>query len=192
LLRRLNFDLWYLFRPPWDSRVSPPELLGFLETHSAGRAIDIGCGSGTNIITLARRGWHVTGIDFAPRAIRIARRRLQQEKVSATLIVGDVTHTTGVAGPFDLALDLGCFHGIDDRQAYLHNLDRLLGASSYWLLYAFFKRASSESGSGLDPSALELIDAHGYNLLSRTDGTDKWGRPSAWLLYQSSAKPSSF
>ncbi|HZD55845.1 MAG TPA: class I SAM-dependent methyltransferase, partial [Anaerolineales bacterium] len=69
ILRRIFFNLWYYREPPWDTGISPPELLAFIESHPAGQALDLGCGTGTNVITLARNGWQVTGVDFAPRAI---------------------------------------------------------------------------------------------------------------------------
>ena len=47
-LRRLKFNLSYFGKAPWDSGISPPELYDFIATHPAARAIDIGCGSGTN------------------------------------------------------------------------------------------------------------------------------------------------
>jgi hypothetical protein len=34
-----------------------------------GRALDLGCGSGTDSVYLARRGWDVTGVDQVPRAL---------------------------------------------------------------------------------------------------------------------------
>ena len=61
LLRRFLFHYWYFGQPPWDTGVSPPELLDFIQNHKPGRAIDIGCGTGTNVITLANAGWNVTG-----------------------------------------------------------------------------------------------------------------------------------
>ena len=39
-----------------------------------GRALDLGCGTGTDSIYLAQQGWHVTGIDMVPEALAIARR----------------------------------------------------------------------------------------------------------------------
>lgn len=34
-----------------------------------GRALDLGCGTGANVIGLAQRGWEVTGVDWAKTAI---------------------------------------------------------------------------------------------------------------------------
>ena len=77
-LRRLQFNFWYFRNPPWDSGITPPELFEFIQSHPAGRAIDIGCGTGTNVITLAKIGWQVTGFDFAARAIQLAKRKAKK------------------------------------------------------------------------------------------------------------------
>ena len=181
---RLTFDLWYLFAPPWDTGISPPELLEFMHTHAPGRAIDLGCGTGTNIITLARAGWRTEGMDFSARAIRAARRKLGRAGIDCPVSVGDVTRMTGVAGPFDLALDIGCFHSVSSREAYVANLKRILAPDGHWLMYGFLRNGSSSSGSGVGPDDLEMIRAHGIQLSSRRDGTDHGNRPSAWFLYQ--------
>ena len=41
---------------PWDTEVTPPEVLSFLESAQPGRALDLGCGTGTNSIVMAQRG----------------------------------------------------------------------------------------------------------------------------------------
>ena len=38
-----------------------------------GRALDAGCGHGSDALWLAARGWHVTAVDFAPTALAYAR-----------------------------------------------------------------------------------------------------------------------
>ena len=97
---------------PWDTGVSPPELTEFIRSHAPGRALDLGCGTGTNVITLAQHGWWVTGVDFAWRAIRVARRKARRSGVEVELQVADVTRGDAVSGPYDLVLDLGCFHNL--------------------------------------------------------------------------------
>ena len=187
LLRRLTFNFWYLRKPTWDSGITPPELFQFIQSHPAGRAIDLGCGTGTNVVTLAKTGWQVTGIDFALRAIQIARRKLKAQNVSAALLVGDVTRVR-IDSQFELALDIGCFHGLDNKAAYLTQLDRLLAPNGFWLVYGFFKQDSNPSTPGLVPADLDLIASHALTLISRKDGFDKKERPSAWFLFQRTGK----
>ncbi len=183
--RRLIFNLWYFRRPPWDSGITPPELLEFIQSHPAGRAIDLGCGTGTNIITLAKTGWQVTGIDFAPRAIQMATRKLKKSNIQAQLLTGDVTNFK-VDSQFDLALDLGCFHSLENKADYLTQLDKILAPNGFWLMYGFLKPTSDPHlpAPRLVDADLNMISARGLTLLSRRDGFDKRERPSAWFLYQ--------
>ena len=187
MFRRLNFNFWYLRKPPWDSGISPPELFEFINTHQAGRAIDLGCGTGTNVITLVKAGWQVTGVDFASRAIHTARGKLKKEKVQADLHVGEVTRLKGITGPFDLTLDIGCFHGLSQSgiQDYLNQLDRILAPNGFWLMYGFFKPSPLQSGPGLLEAEIDRISSR-FKLLSRQNGFDKRERTSAWFLFQKS------
>lgn len=175
----------YFRRPPWDTGITPPELLEFIQTHRSGRAIDLGCGTGTNVITLVRAGWEVTGVDFAPRAIKMARQKLNEASIRARLLIRDVTKLQGINGPFDLAFDLGCFHGIlqDRKPDYLEELDRLLAPNGFWLMYGFLKSDPLQTGSGLLDADIDLISSR-LTLLSRRDGFDQGDKRSAWFLYQ--------
>jgi SAM-dependent methyltransferase len=186
IIRRLLFEQWY-FRgqTPWDTGISPPELLEFIETHKPGRAIDIGCGTGTNVVTLACAGWQVTGIDFASRAIRKAKRKTMDANVPAELVVRDATKMVGIHGPFDLAFDLGCFHGIlhERRSLYMDELDRILAPGGFWLMYGFLTADADHAQPGLDEAEFRRL-ASRLTLLSRRDGFDSRGRNSAWFLFQ--------
>src|SRR5205823_13908793 len=109
---RAFFRLSYLVGfKPWDSGLPPPELVDFVEGEHRlppGRALDLGCGTGTNVVYLARNGWEATGVDFVGRAIAHARRKASSAGVTARLLVGDVTRLgeLGVDGGHRLLLDL--------------------------------------------------------------------------------------
>jgi len=184
IFKRLKFNLSYFGKAPWDTGITPPELYDFIASHPAGRALDIGCGTGTNVITLANAGWQATGFDFAPRAIQIAKRKLKKAGIQANVFTDDATQMNKVHGQFDLALDMGCFHGIENKTGYLTQLTRILAPSGFWLMYGFFKSDPLLPAPGLAPSDIDMISAQGLTLLSRTDGFDKRERSSAWFLYQ--------
>ena len=183
-LRRLQFDFWYFRNPPWDSGITPPELFEFIQSHPAGRAIDIGCGTGTNVITLAKTGWQVTGFDFASRAIQLAKRKAKKSHIQANLFTDDATYIKKVTGQFDLALDMGCFHALENKVDYLTQLDRILAPNGFWLMYGFLASGTQPTVPGIADSDLEIISTQTLTLLSRRNGFDKRERPSAWFLYQ--------
>ena len=185
-LRRLKFHLWYYQRqpPPWDTGITPPEVDAFIASHPPGRAIDLGCGTGTNVITLAQHGWQVTGVDFAWSALRFARRKLKQAGVKATLRLDDVTRLHGIDGPFDLILDIGCFHNLtpEGRPTYLEHVERLLAKSGTYLLYVHIKPETAERGHGVMEADLQQI-ATRLHQISRQDGMERGICPAAWLTY---------
>jgi ubiquinone/menaquinone biosynthesis C-methylase UbiE len=186
LFRRLLFQYWYFGQPRWDTGISPPELLDFIKKHKSAHAIDIGCGTGTNVITLAKAGWQVTGVDFAPRAIKLAKQKLTSTKTQAELYVSDATNLKGIVGPYEFALDIGCFHSIPkaDKADYLQQLDRILAPNGFWLMYGFCTSDALPAGTGLDEADISLISSQ-LTPVSRRDGfDDKRNRASAWFLFQ--------
>ncbi len=71
----ISYRLLYLLGfTPWDQGVIRPELIEVVDGPDAlpvGRALDIGCGTGTQSIYLAQHGWQVTGVDFVRKALQV-------------------------------------------------------------------------------------------------------------------------
>jgi SAM-dependent methyltransferase len=88
-------------------------------------------------------GWDVTGVDFVPRALAVAKRKAP----GAKLLIGDVTRLRdlGVSGPFDLMLDLGCFHSIPEarRSAYVREVTHVAAPGATLLMFAFGEKGRS-------------------------------------------------
>ena len=182
MLRKLWFNLAYLQRPIWDTGISPHEVLNFISTHAPGKALDLGCGTGTNVITLAKHGWNVTGVDFSKRAIKIAKKKAQQNDVHVDLRNEDVTRMDLITGRFDLILDMGCFHSLPSKQrpSYIQKIDKLLDETGTFLLYIFFKAQPDGVGPGLFETDIQLI-TEVLQLVDRKDSTERGIRPSAWF-----------
>ena len=183
--RRFIFNFWYFLNPPWDTNETPPEVYKFIENHPPGRALDLGCGTGTNAITLAKHGWEATGIDFAHKAIRSARRKARRAGVGAQFLTQDVTQLDNLRQPYDLILDIGCFHSLDaqGQNKYRENLYRLLKAGGSFLLYVFFRNDGASSPAGISESDLVPFSTP-FELIMREDGSDRETRPSSWLHYR--------
>src|SRR5438445_12698244 len=79
---------------PWDRGVSPPELIEVIEGARrlpVGRALDLGCGTGTTTVYMAGHGWDVTGVDFVLTAIRRAHAKAPAARLTIAFIVVLVT-----------------------------------------------------------------------------------------------------
>ncbi len=183
MFRRLWFTFAYaLTKPRWDTGITPPELVEVIETKPLppGRALDLGCGTGTNVIYLARHGWQAVGVDFVGQAVATAKRKVQAAGVRAEIFQGDVTRLDFLNPPFDLALDIGCFHSLpaDRRPAYIGGLNRLLRPGALFLCYAFKREAPL---SGLAIEEMQALFSSSFNSVKVEHGQ---GTPSAWYTFE--------
>ncbi|HJS27962.1 MAG TPA: class I SAM-dependent methyltransferase [Actinomycetota bacterium] len=127
-------------RTPWDTGITPPEVVEEVSGMTPGRALDLGCGTGTNVLWLAQHGWTAVGVDFTPLAIESARRKADWTS-GATFVEGDATRLSelGVVGPFDLLLDIGCFHSVPTRRRddYVREVARVARPGARMMIFAF-------------------------------------------------------
>lgn len=70
-----------------------------------GLALDIACGASASGLYLARRGWHVIGLDVAEAGLRLAQARAREEALRLSLAVADLSAAFLPAETFDLILD---------------------------------------------------------------------------------------
>jgi SAM-dependent methyltransferase len=128
----------------WDRGAPVSDLVELVEGSPhvpPGRALDIGCGTGTESIYLAEHGWDVTGVDIVPKALAIARRKAAAAGVSPRFVEGDVTRLRdlGVGDGYDLLVDFGCFHTIPPelRDGYVQSVSEAAAPGSTFLLFGF-------------------------------------------------------
>ena len=196
MLNKLVFDLQYRFsKPPWDSGVTPPEVVTLIEggTIAPGRALDLGCGTGTNSIYLARHGFSAVGVDYSPKAIATARDKARRAGVAVDWHVADATRLDFLTAPFDFVLDLGCLHTIEptERVRYTANLARLTRGGSMYMLYAFSPRPADSAGGliklrafGMTTEQVQRTFEQDFALERLVQGADRGDRPSAWYWFK--------
>jgi SAM-dependent methyltransferase len=179
---------------PWDNPQPPPEVLELIPTLAPGRALDLGCGYGRSSIYMAGQGWNVDAIDFIPMAIAEAAERSRKAGVSVRFHIGSVIDLDFLAGPYDLALDVGCSHNLKAGQlkTYRDQLWRLLRLGGHYLLFARIRDPSGVeddvSPSGLEERMLLNLYDEGFELLRNDHGvTEVTGQSpwnSAWFLFR--------
>ena len=186
--RWIRYNLMYFSRPPWDTGVSPPELRSFLDGRTAGRALDVGCGTGNNLLTKAKYGWNVAGIDIAWLSVLRAKAKLKQEGFRARVQYGDVTGHLDFYNTFDLVLDIGCYHSLSQngRAGYLQNLRKWLDTGGTYLMYAHL-RTQPQSGYGINDEDVQAL-TNFLDLQWRDDSSESrpdggGGRPATWMAF---------
>jgi SAM-dependent methyltransferase len=188
---RWRFTLAYLRGlTPWDTGIVPPEIVAVVEGAEAlppGRALDLGCGTGTNSLYLARHGWQVVGVDFAAPAIAKARARLREAGSLAGSVAfyqGDVTalERLPAGGPYSLLIDLGCVHGVpaERRPAYAAGVAERAASGALFLLYAFSPGQMGSRPVGMGPDEVRRLFGDAFTIERSKQGTDRRDRPSTW------------
>ena len=109
--------------PWWKARASLAVAL--LERHRVlppARVADIGCGWGTNLDLLERRGYRATGLDISRRALEMI------DKPDRNLIVADLNQEfpRDSQGGYDACLVLDVIEHLEDDQAALARIAHLL------------------------------------------------------------------
>jgi SAM-dependent methyltransferase len=84
-------DYWRSFGPEFSELIRPrlERTLRQFRIHP-GTLLDLGCGTGSFAVAMARRGWKVAGLDASRAVLRIARRKSRENKVSVRFVQGDM------------------------------------------------------------------------------------------------------
>lgn len=182
------YDFSYRFsRPPWDSGITPPEVVDEIESGEVkrGSALDLGCGTGTNSIFLAKQGFQTVGVDFSVRAIDLARKKARAAAVHIDFYANDVTRLDFLRGPFDFVLDIGCFHSLDtdSRLRYSEVVTRLTCPGSVYMLYAFDPRPSRWRAVGITQKDVRRTFGAQFALHRLVQGHDRGELTSTWYWF---------
>jgi SAM-dependent methyltransferase len=184
------FRLFYRFGfTPWDGHPIAKNLEDLVEELPAGKALDLGCGTGDSSIYLAQHGWKVTGVDFVPRALDKARAKAAATKAAVDFVRADVTHLSqeGVGADFQLIVDNGCLHnmGDGDRDAYAREVSAVAAPDARLLIVAFLP-GGRLGVRGARPDEMGRRFANGWTLLSTglERQLDEEQTPAHYYLYQ--------
>lgn len=134
---------------PWDSGRPSSEVVKTVEEGGlpGKHLLELGCGTGTNAVELARRGYRVTAVDLVPEAVEKGRAKAQAAHVNVDFRVGDLTRID-LGGPYESVLDLGVYHGIRNRdlEGFLAALTRVSRKGTRWLSLAGNAKEIREAG----------------------------------------------
>jgi SAM-dependent methyltransferase len=175
--------------PPWDTGKPHVELVRVLdEGHfRSGTVLELGCGTGTDAVYLARRRFEVTAVDCSAIALERARLRAEQHDAVLRFVFDDAFEFARTSGPFDVVYDAGFYHfmRLVNLEGYLDMLWRVTRSGSYFFCLA---GAAGDAAEGSPPQIgeddiheeltrlFELVQLRPAQLegLSRPDGYLAW------------------
>jgi cyclopropane fatty-acyl-phospholipid synthase-like methyltransferase len=125
-----------------------------------GLVLDVGCGTGEQVMLAASHGAEAMGVDIAALAIERARTKAEKRGISATFEVADVLHLDRLGRQFDVITDSGVFHVFSDaeRPVYVNSLRSTLRRGGMYYMMCFSDRQPGDWGPRRVSQA-ELRDA---------------------------------
>jgi SAM-dependent methyltransferase len=91
--------------------------------HAGERVLEIGCGTGSDLLQFAKHGAVATGIDITPEHLRLARERAGN---LAQVLPGDGANIPFPDGSFDYVYSHGVLHHLDQPRRMVDEIFRVL------------------------------------------------------------------
>lgn len=177
---------------PWDTGITPPEVVEFWQSNRLprqGRALDMGGGTATNSVYLAEQGLEVACVEIASLALARGHKRVSAQPATIQrrigLIQGSVATLPLPQNCIQYALDLGCFHGLPDalRLDYANELGRVMASGGYYQLYAFEAERESNGARGVEADEVVTRFAPAFRVVEIQVAMPN-PRPCRWYLLQ--------
>lgn len=169
-------------RRAWESLLLP--LVG----DAPARVVDLGCGTGTLSLLLASHGHDVTGVDFSPRMIELARAKQQAAGAAATFIHADAADPPLADGDFDVVLSRHVLWAMPDPTEALRRWGEILRPGGIALLVE--GRWHTDVGLTAE-RATALLEESGFREVAvrQLPEAELWGRDISDERYVVTARP---
>jgi 2-polyprenyl-3-methyl-5-hydroxy-6-metoxy-1,4-benzoquinol methylase len=135
---------------PWDSGKPEPELIRLIDAGKLpGKSLlEFGCGTGTNAIELARRGYAVTAVDYIPKALEQACDKAVKANVKIDFRQADLLSNPKLGGPYDVIFDRGVYHSVrtENMPAFRKTLESVTRPGTLWLCLAGNAKEQTQYG----------------------------------------------
>jgi SAM-dependent methyltransferase len=190
------FEQMYQGQAPWDTGRPQPAIMKLAEAGLIhGSVLDVGCGTGANVLYLAANGHDCWGFDFVPVAVERAKAKAAHRGIDAHFIVGNALELSRLGRQFDTVIDCGLFHTFADeeRPIFVRSLMEVLRVGGWLYLLCFSDEQPGTEGprrvsqreirdafhNGWDVKQIEAIN---FESIPRPGGLDFGPEgPKAWL-----------
>jgi ubiquinone/menaquinone biosynthesis C-methylase UbiE len=165
----------YVTEAPWMKQA-----IGF-DCYAGKRVLEIGFGTGTDLLQFARGGAIVTGVDLTPRSIDIARRRFEVYGLTGEFAIGDAENLSFPEAAFDVVYSFGVLHHTPDTQLAISEIHRVLKPGGTAIVMLYHRASVNYFGSIIFKHGLlrgELLKGSPEEIMSRhVEYSETEGRP---------------
>ncbi|MGO8749611.1 MAG: class I SAM-dependent methyltransferase [Thermoguttaceae bacterium] len=190
------FEQMYQGQAPWDTGRPQPAVVKLAEAGQIrGSVLDVGCGTGENVLYLAAKGHESWGLDFVPVSIERAKAKTAERGIDAHFLVGNALELNTLGRQFDTVIDCGLFHTFTDeeRPVFVEGLTNVLRSGGLLHILCFSDEEPGTEGprrisqqeirdafqngwkvQQIEPTRFESVETPGRMVVSP-------GGPKAWL-----------
>jgi cyclopropane fatty-acyl-phospholipid synthase-like methyltransferase len=177
--------------PPWDIGRPQPAFVRLEEAGAIrGSVLDVGCGTGENLLHMAAKGHEAWGVDGAKTAIAAAKDKAKRRGLTAKFVHGSVLDLKALGRTFDTVLDSGMFHTLTDahRIQFERQLKFVLPVGGDYFMMCFSEHEPSTEGPRrVTKEEIRLSFAKGWQIKSieaaRFEHHLQGGGAHAWLAH---------
>lgn len=184
------FDSAYSGTPPWDIGRPQTEIIRLAaKGEIRGDVLDVGCGTGENVLYLAGLGHKGLGIDLSPTAIEKARQKAESRRQEVRFVVGDALRLDHLRVRFDSVIDCGLFHTFSDemRRTFTNSLESVLKRGGTYFMLCFSEHEPADWGGPRRVTQKEIRNTFGegwrINYIREARFETNWAQVEgrAWL-----------
>lgn len=145
-----------------------PHLVGF-DGWRGRSVLDLGCGSGLDLVRFARAGAQAVGVDLSRIPLSMAATYLAVSGLEAPLVQGDAAQLPLADESFDLVFCHGVLSFLGDETAVVREIRRVLRPDGLAILMVYNRRSAIYAAHRLLGLPLGHADAPGFRTHTRAE-----------------------
>ena len=153
-----------------------------------GNVLDLCCGSGTQTLNLAKKGFNVTGVDFSPTAIKQARRSAENMSLKGHVefLVGDARRVSKLLEKkksFDAIISMGTsigYYDDDTDKSIVRQLNKLASSNGVLVIDVGNRDYIIKHGEPLGTIKFDDYEVHDHRRLDLEESHAE----STWEFYE--------